>query len=66
MNSIADEVAAGLTKGLAPVVENAINTLFAGIGISKSSPLLTQLSGKSIEIDIGTIKIKIPDLPKQT
>ena len=62
--SIQEEVAAGVSQALAPIAENLINSLSHNIGISKESPLLAQLSGKKVVIDIGEITITIPDLTK--
>jgi hypothetical protein len=64
--SIRDEVSGGVADALNPAVDHLINSIFAGLGISREKPLLAQLSGKSIQMNVGglPVTIKIPDLPQ--
>jgi hypothetical protein len=57
--TITEEVAAGVSQALAPIAENLINSLGKMIGADKDRPLLGNLSGKKI-----VIEITIPDLTK--
>jgi hypothetical protein len=64
--SLRDEVSGGVADAINPAMDHLINSLARNVGVSQDNPLLAQLSGKSIEIDIGKITIRIPDLPKKT
>jgi hypothetical protein len=66
MGGIREEVTGGVADAINPAVDHLINALARNLGISQDNPLLSQLSGKTIEIDVGKITIKIPDLPKKT
>ena len=65
--SLTEEVAAGVSQAIAPIAENFVNTLSRNLGISKDSPLLSQLSGKTVVIvteKFGKISITMPELNK--